>query len=37
MIGEIHLTSEDINIVKNYVTNRSLSKGDKMGEVIEEQ
>ena len=35
--GEIHLTSEDINIVKNYVTNRSLSKGDKMGEVIEEQ
>ena len=35
--GEIHLTSEDINIVKNYVTNRSLSKGDKMGEVIGEQ
>ena len=30
--GEIHLTSEDI--VKNYVTNRSLPKGDKMGEVI---
>ena len=30
--GETHLTSEDI--VKNYVTNRSLPKGDKMGEVI---
>ena len=37
MIEEIHLTSEDINIVKNYLTNRSLSKGDKMGEVNEEQ